>query len=264
MTGSAGLLEALARGTRTRTPRCFADILDVLHGSSPAPQSGPGCRRRRSSARRAAGCCGTCRPTMSRPGDRRRKLSSRAHRQRARPQHLRKLQVRDRSSAVRRARELRLLGGRPEHASPAGNPIWLCASTCPPRPWPMTPLPPRHVIRIDAAIGATMLSAFRHGARPARRAHRGSGLAGTRSRAVRRAGRDRGRSGLDHARATESSPRTAESTGISHHPTRDGARPSGGVRFATRGCPPMASAPARPARRPSPPPPNRRAHGRSA
>jgi hypothetical protein len=45
----------------------LADILDVLHGASPAASEQPGCRRRRSSARASCGCCGTCRPTCPGP-----------------------------------------------------------------------------------------------------------------------------------------------------------------------------------------------------
>ena len=87
MTGSAGLLEALPRH-QTAHAALLADILDVLHGSSPAAKSSPGRRRRRSSARASCGCCGTCRPTVP-ARDRRPAVGLAEHRQRAYPQHLR-------------------------------------------------------------------------------------------------------------------------------------------------------------------------------
>ena len=110
MTGSAGLLEALPRH-QTAHAALLADILDVLHGASPAaPQQ---------SASPPAGelSPGELRvlrylPTnLSRPeiaGELSVSLNTVST-------HLRsiyaKLEVRDRSSAVRRARELRLLAG---------------------------------------------------------------------------------------------------------------------------------------------------------
>jgi hypothetical protein len=57
MTGSAGLLEALPRH-QTAHAALLADILDVLHGASPAPRTSPHPRRPRSSARASCGCCG--------------------------------------------------------------------------------------------------------------------------------------------------------------------------------------------------------------
>jgi LuxR family maltose regulon positive regulatory protein len=108
MTGSAGLLEALPRH-QTAHGALLADILDVLHGSSPAV------KERSSSPPAEELSPGELRvlrylPTnLSRPeiaGE----LSVSLNTINA---HLRsiyaKLQVRDRSSAVRRARELRLL-----------------------------------------------------------------------------------------------------------------------------------------------------------
>jgi LuxR family maltose regulon positive regulatory protein len=108
MTGSAGLLEALPRH-QTAHGALLADILDVLHGSAPAV------KERSSSPPAEELSPGELRvlrylPTnMSRPeiaGE----LSVSLNTINA---HLRsiyaKLQVRDRSSAVRRARELRLL-----------------------------------------------------------------------------------------------------------------------------------------------------------
>jgi LuxR family maltose regulon positive regulatory protein len=108
MTGSAGLLEALPRN-QTAHGALLADILDVLHGSSPAA------RKQSSSPPTAELSPGELRvlrylPTnLSRPeiaGE----LSVSPNTVSA---HIRsiyaKLQVRDRSSAVRRARELRLL-----------------------------------------------------------------------------------------------------------------------------------------------------------
>jgi LuxR family maltose regulon positive regulatory protein len=108
MTGSAGLLEALPRH-QTAHAALLADILDVLHGASPAPQS-------RSSLPPAEELSpGELRvlrylPTnLSRPeiaGELSVSLNTVST-------HLRsiyaKLQVRDRFSAVQRARELRLL-----------------------------------------------------------------------------------------------------------------------------------------------------------
>jgi LuxR family transcriptional regulator, maltose regulon positive regulatory protein len=113
MTGSAGLLEGLPRH-QTAHAALLADILDVLHGSSPAPrgQSAPPPAEELSPGElRVLRYLPT---NLSRPeiaGE----LSVSPN---TVSTHLRsiyaKLQVRDRSSAVRRARELRLLaGGRP-------------------------------------------------------------------------------------------------------------------------------------------------------
>src|SRR5690348_10272081 len=113
MTGSAGLLEALPRHQSAHAA-LRADILDVLHGSPPAA------RERSALAPAAELSPGELRvlrylPTnLSRPeiaGELSVSLNTVST-------HLRsiyaKLGVRDRSSAVRRARELRLLaGGRP-------------------------------------------------------------------------------------------------------------------------------------------------------
>jgi LuxR family maltose regulon positive regulatory protein len=108
MTGSAGLLEALPRHQTTHGA-LLADILDVLHGSSPAA------RNQSSSPPAAELSPGELKvlrylPTnLSRP-EIASELSVSPNTVSA---HIRsiyaKLQVRDRSSAVRRARELRLL-----------------------------------------------------------------------------------------------------------------------------------------------------------
>jgi LuxR family maltose regulon positive regulatory protein len=121
MTGSAGLLEALPRH-QTAHAALLADILDVLHGSSPPAQQQPSPPAEELSP-------GELRvlrylPTnMSRPeiaGE----LSVSPNTVNA---HIRsiyaKLGVRDRSSAVRRARELRLLAAA-GHASPAVTRSW--------------------------------------------------------------------------------------------------------------------------------------------
>jgi LuxR family maltose regulon positive regulatory protein len=112
MTGSRELLEALPRH-QTAHAALLADILDVLHGSSPkaddqpppqdAEELSPGELRvlrylpTNLSRPEIAGELSVSRNTVS--------------------THIRniyaKLQVRDRSSAVQRARELQLLGGRP-------------------------------------------------------------------------------------------------------------------------------------------------------
>ncbi|HJY61640.1 MAG TPA: LuxR C-terminal-related transcriptional regulator [Streptosporangiaceae bacterium] len=112
MTGSRELLEALPRHQTTHAA-LLADILDVLHGSSPkaddqppphdAEELSPGELRvlrylpTNLSRPEIAGELSVSRNTVG--------------------THIRniyaKLQVRDRSSAVQRARELRLLGGRP-------------------------------------------------------------------------------------------------------------------------------------------------------
>ncbi len=111
MTGSAGLLEALPRHQSAHAA-LLADILDVLHGSSPAAED-------QSSLLPAE--------ELS-PGELRvlRYLPTNLSRREIAAQlsvsvntigtHLRsiyaKLHVRDRSSAVQRARELRLLAAR--------------------------------------------------------------------------------------------------------------------------------------------------------
>ena len=110
MTGSAGLLEALGRH-QTAHAALLADILDVLHGSSPAAQeqsAAPPAEELSPSELRVLRYLPT---NLSRPeiaGElsvSRNTVST----------HVRsiyaKLQVRDRSSAVRRARELGLLAG---------------------------------------------------------------------------------------------------------------------------------------------------------
>ena len=114
MTGSAGLLEALPRH-QTAHAALLADILDVLHGSSPAAKeqsSSPPAEELSPGELRVLRYLPT---NLSRPeiaGE----LSVSPNTVNA---HIRsiyaKLQVRDRSSAVRRARELRLLAaaGRP-------------------------------------------------------------------------------------------------------------------------------------------------------
>src|SRR5579859_6658411 len=120
MTGSAGLLEALPRH-QTAHAVLLADILDILHGSSPPAReqsSLPPAEELSPSELRVLRYLPT---NLSRPeiaGElsvSRNTVST----------HIRsiyaKLQVRDRSSAVRRARELRLLGGRP-HAHARRSP----------------------------------------------------------------------------------------------------------------------------------------------
>jgi LuxR family maltose regulon positive regulatory protein len=108
MTGSAGLLEALPRH-QTAHAALLADILDVLHGSSPAAKqqsASPPAEELSPGELRVLRYLST---NLSRPeiaGE----LSVSPNTVNA---HIRsiyaKLQVRDRSSAVRRARELRLL-----------------------------------------------------------------------------------------------------------------------------------------------------------
>ena len=67
MTGSRELLEALPRH-ETAHAALLADILDVLHGSSPAAtRASPHRRRRRSSARASSGCCDISRRTCPGP-----------------------------------------------------------------------------------------------------------------------------------------------------------------------------------------------------
>jgi len=131
MTGSRELLEALPRHQTTHAA-LLADILDVLHGSSPkaddqppphdAEELSPGELRvlrylpTNLSRPEIAGELSVSRNTVG--------------------THIRniyaKLQVRDRSSAVQRARELRLLGGRP-HALARRSPDRGDASS-PPSP----------------------------------------------------------------------------------------------------------------------------------
>jgi LuxR family transcriptional regulator, maltose regulon positive regulatory protein len=108
MTGSAGLLEALPRH-QTAHAALLADILDVLHGASPAATQQPASP---SAEELSPGELRVLRylPTnLSRP-EIAGQLSVSPNTVNA---HIRsiyaKLQVRDRSSAVRRARELRLL-----------------------------------------------------------------------------------------------------------------------------------------------------------
>jgi LuxR family maltose regulon positive regulatory protein len=107
MTGSAGLLEALPRH-QTAHGALLADILDVLHGSSPAKvqSSSPPAEELSPGELRVLRYLPT---NLSRPeiaGELSVSLNTVST-------HLRsiyaKLQVRDRSSAVRRARELQLL-----------------------------------------------------------------------------------------------------------------------------------------------------------
>jgi LuxR family transcriptional regulator, maltose regulon positive regulatory protein len=107
MTGSAGLLEALPRH-QTAHAALLADILDVLHGASPAAQqsSSPPAEELSPGELRVLRYLPT---NLSRP-EIAGQLSVSPNTVNA---HIRsiyaKLQVRDRSSAVRRARELRLL-----------------------------------------------------------------------------------------------------------------------------------------------------------
>ena len=111
MTGSAGLLEALPRH-ETAHAALLADILDVLHGSSPAAKeqsSLPPAEELSPGELRVLRYLPT---NLSRPeiaGELSVSLNTVST-------HLRsiyaKLQVRDRSSAVQRARELRLLAAR--------------------------------------------------------------------------------------------------------------------------------------------------------
>ena len=108
MTGSAGLLEALPRHETTHAA-LLADILDVLHGSSPAakkPSSSPPTEELSPGELKVLRYLPT---NLSRP-EIARELSVSVN---TVSTHLRsiyaKLQVRDRSSAVQRARDLRLL-----------------------------------------------------------------------------------------------------------------------------------------------------------
>jgi LuxR family maltose regulon positive regulatory protein len=108
MTGSAGLLEALPRH-QTAHAALLADILDVLHGSSPAAKEQPAPPPAEELSPGELRVLRYLPTNLSRPeiaGE----LSVSPNTVNA---HIRsiyaKLQVRDRSSAVRRARELRLL-----------------------------------------------------------------------------------------------------------------------------------------------------------
>ena len=108
MTGSRELLEALP-GTRQRTPRCWPTSSVSRKAHPRRPDGSPERRRRGSSARVSYRCSGICPMNLSRPqiaGE----LSVSAN---TVSTHLRsiyaKLQVRDRSAAVQRARQLRLL-----------------------------------------------------------------------------------------------------------------------------------------------------------
>jgi LuxR family transcriptional regulator, maltose regulon positive regulatory protein len=110
MTSARDLLEALPPH-HTGHAALRTDIPDVLHGSSP-PATGARRYPPGSSAQASCGCCATCRPNLSRPqiaGE----LSVSLNTVNT---HVRsiyaKLQVRDRSAAVQRARELRLLAAR--------------------------------------------------------------------------------------------------------------------------------------------------------
>jgi LuxR family transcriptional regulator, maltose regulon positive regulatory protein len=111
MTGSAGLLEALPRH-ETAHAALLADILDVLHGSSPAAteqSSWPSAEELSPTELRVLRYLPT---NLSRPEI----ASELSVSLNTVSTHLRsiyaKLHVRDRSSAVRRARELRLLAAR--------------------------------------------------------------------------------------------------------------------------------------------------------
>ena len=108
MTGSAGLLEALPRH-ETAHAALLADILDVLHGASPAARSSPGSPPAEELSPGELRVLRYLPTNLSRPeiaGE----LSVSPNTVSA---HIRsiyaKLGVRDRSSAVRRARQLRLL-----------------------------------------------------------------------------------------------------------------------------------------------------------
>jgi LuxR family maltose regulon positive regulatory protein len=108
MTGSAGLLEALPRH-QTAHAALLADILDVLHGSSPAPRHQPASPPAEELTPGELRVLRFLPTNMSRP-EIAGQLSVSPNTVNA---HIRsiyaKLQVSDRSSAVRRARELRLL-----------------------------------------------------------------------------------------------------------------------------------------------------------
>jgi LuxR family transcriptional regulator, maltose regulon positive regulatory protein len=66
MTGSAGLLEALPRHQTARAA-LLADILDVLHGSSPAAREPSSLPPAEELSPASCGCCGTCRRTCPGP-----------------------------------------------------------------------------------------------------------------------------------------------------------------------------------------------------
>ena len=66
MTGSAELLTAFPRH-QTAHAALLADILDVLHGSSPAARTQSSLHQRRNSARASSRYCGICRPTCPGP-----------------------------------------------------------------------------------------------------------------------------------------------------------------------------------------------------
>ena len=66
MTGSAGLLEALPRH-QTAHAALLADILDVLHGSSPAAKEQSSSPPAEELSPGELGCCGICRPTCPGP-----------------------------------------------------------------------------------------------------------------------------------------------------------------------------------------------------
>ena len=108
MTGSAGLLEALPRH-QTAHAALLADILDVLHGSSPAAQeqsSSPPAEELSPGELRVLRYLPT---NLSRP-EIASELSVSVNTVNTHVRNIyTKLQVGDRSSAVRRARELRLL-----------------------------------------------------------------------------------------------------------------------------------------------------------
>ena len=107
MTGSRELLEALPRH-QTAHAALLTDILESCRGASPAAgDQAP--YPDKSSARANCGCCATCRPTC--PG--RRSPSELTVFVNTVSTHIRsiyaKLGAEDRSAAVHRARELRLL-----------------------------------------------------------------------------------------------------------------------------------------------------------
>jgi LuxR family maltose regulon positive regulatory protein len=108
MTGSAGLLEALPRH-QTAHAALLADILDVLHGASPAARQQPASPPAEELSPGELRVLRYLPTNLSRP-EIAGQLSVSPNTVNA---HIRsiyaKLQVRDRSSAVRRARELRLL-----------------------------------------------------------------------------------------------------------------------------------------------------------
>jgi LuxR family maltose regulon positive regulatory protein len=114
MTGSAGLLEALPRH-QTAHAALLADILDVLHGASPAARPQPASPPAEELTPGELRVLRYLPTNLSRP-EIAAELSVSPNTVNA---HIRsiyaKLQVTDRSSAVRRARELRLLAaGRPD------------------------------------------------------------------------------------------------------------------------------------------------------